>query len=183
MPLGPDHPVLGLRILVKATVAWIRPSVVWRQDSLALPDLRDPEHPLGSRDKQPVLSWSLPHAVCKLHPCGKHIPEMGISVADAKRIFRNALALSQAGSDFSERNMVLTFLVAQLLQAGFPLLHDGVKMGGCRTDESQLRQLQLGLLPGWRLTRMQAGSPLGQFNTITPGVMENMEHLKPQETC
>ena len=127
VPLGPDHPVLGLHILVKATVAWTRPSVVWRQDSLTLPDLRDPEHPPGSQDKQPVLSWSLPHAVCKLHPCGKHIPETGISVADAKHIFRNALALSQAGSDFSERNMVLTFLVAQLLQAGFPLLHDGVR--------------------------------------------------------
>lgn len=43
------------------------------------------------------------------------------------------------------------------------------KMGGRRTDESQLYQLQLGLLPGWRLTRMGAGGPLGQFNTITPG--------------
>ena len=85
------------------------------------------EHPPGSWDKQPVLSWSLLSAVCKIHPCGRHIPETGISVADAKHIFRNVLGLSQAGSDFTERSMVLTFLVAQLLQAGFPLLHDGVR--------------------------------------------------------
>lgn len=85
------------------------------------------EHPPGSRDKQPLLRWSLPRAVCKLHPCGKHILETGISVADAKRTFRNALGLSQAGSDLTERNVVLTFLVALLLQAGFPLLHDSVR--------------------------------------------------------
>ena len=68
-------------------------------------------------------------------------------------------------------------------------------MGGHRTDESRLRQLQLGLLTGWRLTRMGAGSPLGQFNTITPGDSllqggpgcnwfgKHGNTSNPQETC
>ena len=41
--MDPDHPVLGLCILAKATLPWIHPSMVWRQDSLTLPDLRDPD--------------------------------------------------------------------------------------------------------------------------------------------